>query len=214
MSKIVAPPRGGTRAAPQPAVRGESEARAPRVGGWPRARYPWYVRLIFAAQRRKYGRELEPARLWGRIPRAFLALTLLYRALDRAASPLEAELRSLVQVRVSQINGCGFCVDLNSAAALERHAAHGKLAALEDFERSPLFDARERAALAYAEAMTDSRLRVDDALFARVRRELDEEEIVELTALVAFQNLSSKFNAALGVPAQGFCASPGAKEDV
>ena len=118
-----------------------------------------------------------------------------------------------MQVRVSQVNGCGFCVDLNSAAAIERHAAYHKLAALEDFERSPLFDARERAALAYAEAMTDLRRRVDDVLFDRVRHEFDEDEIVELTALVAFQNMSSKFDAALGVPAQGFCATPGAKED-
>ncbi|MCL4798903.1 MAG: carboxymuconolactone decarboxylase family protein [Burkholderiales bacterium] len=197
---------------PSTATRGAS-ARAPRIGGRPPGRYPWYVRLIFAAQRRKYGRELEPARLWGRLPLAFLMLTLLYRALDRAASPIEAELRSLVQVRVSQLNGCGFCVDLNAAAAIERHAGHDKLAALADFERSPLFDARERAALAYAEAMTDPRRGVDDALFARVRGELDEDAVLELTALVAYQNMSSKFNAALGVPAQGFCAAPGAKED-
>ena len=185
----------------------------PRVAALPPGRYPWYARLILAAQRRKYGQELEPARLWGRLPRAFLMLTLLYRSLDRAGSPLEPGLRSLVQVRVSQINWCSFCVDLNSAAAVARHVGPEKLATLEDFERSPLFDARERAALAYAEAMTDSHRGVDDALFARLRREFDEDELVELTALVAFQNMSSKFNAALGVPAQGFCAAPGAKED-
>jgi len=185
---------------------------APRIGGRPAAQYPWYVRLIFAAQRRKYGRDLEPARLWGRLPRSFLALTLLYRSLDRAGSPIEPALRSLLQVHISQINSCVFCVDLNSAAAIERHAAHEKLTALENYEGSSLFSEREKAALAYAEAMTDSRRHVDDALFARLRREFADGEIVELTALVAFQNLSSKFNAALGVPAQGFCAAPGAKE--
>lgn len=57
--------------------------------------YPWYVRLILAAQRRKYGAELEPARLWGRLPRSFLFLTLLYRTLDRADSPIEPALRAL-----------------------------------------------------------------------------------------------------------------------
>jgi len=55
--------------------------------------------------------------------------------------------------------------------------------------------------------------RVDDAVFARLHHEFADDAIVELTALVAFQNLSSKFNAALGVPAQGFCAAPGAKEE-
>ena len=173
-----------------------------------RPRPPWYVRLILAAQRRKYGRELEPARLWSRMPRAFLMLTLLYRALDRRGSPLDAELRALVQVRVSQINWCAFCVDLNGAAALERHAARDKLAALESYERSALFTERERAALAYAEAMTDSKRGVDAALFARLRAHFNEQEVLELTALAGFQNLSSKFNAALAVPSQGFCATP------
>jgi len=184
-----------------------TEAAAARIGGGA-TRYSWYVRLIFAAQRRKYGIELEPARLWGRLPRSFLFLTLLYRSIDRADSPIEPALRALVQVRISRINWCDFCVDLNGAAALERAVAPQKLAALEDYERSPLYSERERAALAYAEAATTPAQRVDDACFARLRACFDEQAILELTALVAFQNLSSKFNAALGVPAQGFCALP------
>ncbi len=188
-----------------------SDGTKTRLGSLPPTRYPWYVRLIFALQRRKYGRPLEPALLWGRIPRAFLMLTLLYRSLDRAGSPLDPVLRSLVQVLVSQINGCGFCTDLNSATALERQGSMEKLAALADYESSSLFSERERAALAYAEAATDAARRVDDALFAQLRRFFSEQEIVELTALVAFQNMSSKFNAALGVQAQGFCARGQAK---
>jgi len=182
-------------------------AAKPRIGGFSPSRYPWYVRLILRLQQRKYGRALEPALLWGRLPRSFLALTLLYRSIDRDSSPLDAELRSLVQVRISQINWCTFCVDLNSAAALERHSTPEKLAALPQHASSPIFSDRERVALAYAEAVTDPARRVDDALFAQLRRHFPEQEIVELTALIAFQNMSSKFNAALGIPAQGFCAT-------
>ena len=167
--------------------------------------YPWYARLIFALQRRKYGAPLEPARLWARLPRALLFLTLLYRSIDRKRSPIEPGLRALVQVRVSQINWCAFCVDINGAAALEQDVSPEKLAALERFEASPLFTEREKAALAYAEAVTDSRRQADDACFARLRAHFDEQAIVELAALIAFQNMSSKFNAALAVPAQGFC---------
>lgn len=165
----------------------------------------WTVRVILALQRRRYGAELEPARLWGRVPRALLFLTLLYRSIDRKGSPIEPALRALVQVRVSQINWCAFCVDLNTAAALERHVPPEKLAALERLEGSPLFTEREKAALAYAQAATDPRTPVDDACRARLRAHFDEQGVVELTALIAFQNMSSKFNAALGVPAQGFC---------
>jgi uncharacterized peroxidase-related enzyme len=186
-----------------------SSPRAQRVAATPDRPYPWYVRLIFAAQRRKYGAELEPARLWGRLPRAFLMMTLLYRSLDRRSSPLEPALRALVQVRISQINWCAFCVDLNGAAALERAVAPEKLDALERFETSPLYSEREKAALAFAEALTDPARRVDDACFSRLRAHFDEQEVLELTALAAFQNLSSKFNAALGVPAQGYCARAG-----
>ena len=170
-------------------------------------RYPWYVRLIFALQRRRYGTELEPARLWGRTPKAFLALTLLYRALERKSSPLEPALRSLVIVRVSQINWCAFCVDLNSATAIERHIPAAKLAALGEFESSALFSEREKAALAYADAMTYSDRKADEALMLRLKAQFDDDAIIELTALIGFQNLSSKFNAALGVAPQGFCAT-------
>jgi AhpD family alkylhydroperoxidase len=178
---------------------------AARVATPPAHAYPWYVRLILALQRRRYGAELESARLWGRLPRSFFALTLLYRTLDRLGSPIEPALRALVQVRISQINWCAFCTDLNGAAALERAVAPEKLAALEQFENSPLYSERERAALAYAEALTDPARRVDDGCFTRLRAHFDEQAVLELTALAAFQNLSSKFNAALGVPAQGFC---------
>lgn len=180
-----------------------------RLAALPADAYPWYVRLILALQRRKYGAELEPARLWGRLPRAFLMLTLLYRALDRAGSPIEPGLRALVQVRISQINWCAFCVDLNGAAALERAVPAAKLAALAQCDTSPLYSERERAALAYAQALTDPARHVDDACFTRLRTHFEEQAVLELTALAAFQNLSSKFNAALGVPAQGLCERPG-----
>ena len=84
--------------------------------------YPWYVRLLFWLQRRRYGRELEPTRLWGRAPKAFVAMAAMYAALDGKSSPLDPALRALVQVRVSQINWCSFCVDLNSANCFSRDA--------------------------------------------------------------------------------------------
>ena len=172
-------------------------------------RYPWYLRLMFRRQRRRYGRELEPARLWARIPAAFVAMQAMYRALDRKSSPLEPALRSLVQVRVSQINGCDFCVDLNAFLGSGRGVTAERLRALPQFEDTALFTEREKAALAYAEAATRSDRRVEADLVARLRRWFDDQAIVELAALIAFQNMSSKFNAALGVPAHGFCALPG-----
>lgn len=168
--------------------------------------YPWYVRLIFRLQRRKYGRVLEPARLWGRTPRVFLAMSAMYGALDRKSSPLDPVLRSLIQVRVSQVNGCPFCTDINSASALKRGASAEQLAALAAFRDSPLFSDPEKAALEHAEAVTGVSGSAGAAPIGRLRTHFDDDAIVELTALIAFQNMSSRFNAALGVPSQGFCA--------
>jgi uncharacterized peroxidase-related enzyme len=118
-------------------------------------------------------------------------------------------LRSLVTVRVSQINGCGFCVDLNAATLLRRGASPQRIEALSAWRQSVLFTERERAALDYAEAVTRSDARVEDGHFERLRTYFDDDAIVELTGLIAFQNLSSKFNSALAVPPQGFCSLPG-----
>lgn len=171
-------------------------------------RFPWYVRLFFWNQRRRYGRVLEPARLWGRTPKVFAALALLYGAFDRRSSPLDPVLRTLVTVRVSQINWCAFCVDINSSLALKRGLTEEKLQALAEFAESPLFDARERAVLEYVEAVTYSDRQPTPQHFDALRRHFDDDAIIELTGLIGFQNLSSKFNASLGVAPQGFCSVP------
>jgi len=174
----------------------------------PGYRFPWYVRLFLANQKRRYGRELEPARLWGRSPMVFAGLSLLYGALDRKSSPIEPTLRTLITVLVSQINWCAFCVDINSATGIKRGLTGAHLAALPEFETSALFDARTKAALAYAAAITYTDRKVDADLMARLKSHFSDEAVIELTALIAFQNLSSKFNSALDVAAQGFCSVP------
>lgn len=135
-------------------------------------------------------------------------MAALYGAIDRKGSPIDPVLRSLVTVRVSQVNACRFCVDINSATLAQRAGSLDKGRSLADWRASSLFGERERAALEYAEAVTASGVPVSDELFSRLRRHFDDDGIVELTALIAFQNLSSRFNSALDVPAQGFCELP------
>lgn len=176
-----------------------------RIEPRPPSDYPWYLRPFFWNQRRKYGCVLDAALLWARSPRLFLAVAVLYGMIDRRRSPIDPVLRSLVTVRVSQINWCPFCVDLNSATLMKRGAGLDKIDALENWRGSDLFNERERAALDYAEAMTKTDHRVTDETYERLKVHFDDDSIVELTALIAFQNMSSKFNSALAVPPQGFC---------
>lgn len=170
--------------------------------------YPWSIRAFFWKQKRSYGTVLEPGMLWGRSPWVFATLALLYGALNRKRSPLDPALRSLVTVRVSQINHCAFCVDINASTLLKRGASMDKIEALQIWRDSGLFNDLERDALEYTEAMTYSDRDVDDELIARLKSHFDDDALVELTGLIAFQNMSSKFNSALDVPAQGFCQIP------
>jgi AhpD family alkylhydroperoxidase len=151
---------------------------------------------------------LDSALLWARSPKLFLGVALLYGMIDRKSSPIDPVLRSLVTVRVSQLNGCRFCVDLNSATLLRRGVDLEKVNALDNWQQSPLFTDTERIALEYAEAVTLRSSAIDDGLIQQLKSHFDEDAVVELTALIGFQNLSSKFNSALGVPPQGFCRVP------
>jgi alkylhydroperoxidase family enzyme len=78
-----------------------------------------------------------------------------------------------------------------------------KILALDDYATSPLYDEKERAALEYADRITITDRDVDDELFDRLRGYFDEDALVELTATIAWENSSSKFNRALRVPSQG-----------
>ncbi len=83
-----------------------------------------------------------------------------------------------------------------------------KLRAVTGWRDSTRFNEAERVALEYAERITLSDQRVDDALFARLKEHYSEAQIVELTAAIAFENFRSKLNPSLGVEAQGFCPLP------
>ena len=173
----------------------------------PASTLPWYLRPFFWNQRRKYGKVLGAALLWARSPRLFLAVATLYGAIDRRSSPIEPALRSLLTVRVSQINHCRFA-STSTPRLSQRGIGENQLWALDDWRASNLFSARERIALEYAEAITRSDLEVSDDLMARLKGQFNDDAILELTALIAFRTCRASSTPALDVPPQGFCRLP------
>jgi len=115
--------------------------------------------------------------------------------------------------RVSQVCHCAFCIDANALRLAQRSGGMAKVEAVATWRDSTLFSDKERAALAYAEAVSATPPLVDDALKAALRRHFSEQAITEMTSLLAFQNLSARFNAALDIPSQGLCVMPGEKHD-
>jgi AhpD family alkylhydroperoxidase len=174
----------------------------------PLAQYPWYLRWFFRRQARKYGETLSPSWLWGRQPALFAGMLALLGVFQRRRFAVDAALRSLVSARVAQLNGCEFCVDLNAYNLLKAVGSADKAAQVHDWRNNSLYSELERAALDYAETMTDITQRVQPAQIAALRRHFDDDGIVALTAWIAFQNLSAKFNAALGAEDNGLCQLP------
>jgi AhpD family alkylhydroperoxidase len=98
---------------------------------------------------------------------------------------LDTRLRDLVDIRVSQINGCAFCLDMHCREARDAGETQQRLDCLAAWRETDLFSAREKAALAWAEAVTLlSHTHVPDDVYAAVREHFSEAEIVDLTMVV------------------------------
>ena len=95
-------------------------------------------------------------------------------------------------------------MDANAAVGSRFGLTTEKIEALGDHATSPLFTEAEKAALDYADAMTDTSRDVDDELFARLQRHYDDDTIAELTMIIAWENASSRFNRAFRIPSQEF----------
>jgi len=105
-------------------------------------------------------------------------------ALDRYVreSGLERSLHELVKIRASQINGCAYCVDMHTKDARAEGETEQRLYATSVWRETPFFSERERAALAWTEAITRvSDEGVEDELFQSVRQQFSEKELVDLT---------------------------------
>ena len=104
-------------------------------------------------------------------------------------SGLEPSLIELVKTRASQINGCAFCIHLHTSDARAKGEREERLYLLDAWRESPLYSERERAALAWTEAVTlVSQTHVPDAVYAEVRAQFAEDDLVKLTLLVAAIN--------------------------
>lgn len=171
----------------------------------------WYFRPLFQLQKKKYGDELRAATVWARVPLLYSALMFFYAAFERRRSPLSPPLRALLQTYISQLNHCAFCVDLNAANAAKRYGNFDKVQAVSDWQESALFNETERDCLEYAREITLTDGQVGKPLVDRLRQHFDEKGVIELTALISFQNMSSKFNAALDIESMGFCQMPPAR---
>lgn len=114
-----------------------------------------------------------------------------------AKSTIKKSLQHLIELRVSQINGCAYCIDMHSKDLRHEGETEQRIYMLTAWRETPLYTDRERAALEWAEAVTlvaDSH--VPDEIYDRVKEQFSEQELFDLTFAVSAINLWNRFNVA------------------
>ncbi len=110
---------------------------------------------------------------------------------------LDHRLIDLVRMRASQINGCSYCLDMHSKDARATGETEQRLYGLDAWRETPYYSARERAALEWTEALTlVAETRVPDDVYARVREQFSEDELVHLSLAIVAINGWNRLNIA------------------
>lgn len=156
----------------------------------------WYSRRV-------YGTVLDPVRA-GTHNRRVLLSTLRLEFGVAKWKELDESLKALAVMATSAAIGCSWCLDFGYWENRRHGMDAEKLHDVPRWRESSVFTPLERDVMEYAEAMTLTPPTVDDDLVARLRKHLDEAALVELTAMIALENMRSRTNAALGLTSQGF----------
>ena len=178
------------------------------------------VKLAYHLTRRSTaqltGREperiIEPLEMYAHVP----GLLRGYARLEQATARLhrvDKRLRALAELKAATLTHCEYCIDLGSQISRRWGLSDAELLALPSYRSSALFTDLDKLVLDYAVGMSRTPAEVSDALVARLRKHFDDAQLVELTHLIALENLRGRFNLALGIGAAGFsegmvCAVP------
>ena len=170
----------------------------------------WYAR-------RRYGTQLEPLAAMGHNMPVTRADSIFELQIQRWRK-LDRRVKDLAVMASAAAIGCAWCMDFGYWESVTNHGVRPeKLRAVLHWRDSDAFTELERLVLAYAEAMTATPPQVTDEMVAQLSAHLSEAQLVELTAIVAVENLRSRINSALGLTSQGFkdrCEIPAGRDAV
>ena len=171
-----------------------------------------FVRFAHAASRRQLGRDVDPVGVYAHAP----GLLMGYGAFEKATAKqqrVDERLKVLAETKAAAIVNCEFCCDIASGIAHDAGIGEAQLLALPRYRESGEFSELECLVLDYATAMSRTPTNVTDELFAALREHFDERQLVELTNVIALENMRARFNSAFDMTPAGFsdgmvCVTP------
>jgi alkylhydroperoxidase family enzyme len=154
--------------------------------------------------RRRFGRNVEPLGAAEHHAGVLVAAGLTEMAAEKGWRKLDPHLAMLAIQAASGAIGCSWCIDYGYYEGIQRGVDPAKIHDVPKWQDSDVYDDRERAVLAYAEAACATPSAVDQEMVDHLKAHFNDAQIVELAAWVALENYRSRFNAGLGLRSQGF----------
>jgi alkylhydroperoxidase family enzyme len=183
-----------------------------RIEGVPTHKASPLVRLIYRLSRRRLKRDVDPIAVYAHAPGLLIGYGMFEQATSRLHN-VDERLKVLAETKAAAVVNCEFCCDIASSIAREAGVTEAELLALPRYRDSDQFSELEMLVLDYATAMSRTPTTVTDELFAQMREHFDERQLVELTNVIALENMRARFNSAFDMTVAGFsegmvCVAP------
>jgi AhpD family alkylhydroperoxidase len=146
---------------------------------------------------------LEPLRMYAHIPKLLSGYGRLEQAVAKL-DLLDRRHRALAELKAATTTRCGYCIDLGSQIARGWGLRDEEILALPDHRSAACFSEVDKLVLDYAAAVSRTPVEVSDELFDALRAHFDTAQLVELTHIIALENLRARFNLALDIGSAGF----------
>jgi AhpD family alkylhydroperoxidase len=181
------------------------------------AKAPLLARLMYRYAKRRFGEVPEPFAVGAHHMPLLVANAVHETLLERGSKKLPADVRELAVFWTARTVGCSWCVDFGAMIHRLDGLDVDRLKDVDNYATSPKFSDDERAAIAYADAMTTDPHLVTDEQVADLRQRFGDAGVMELTYQIGVENMRARMNTALGITEQGFnsgaaCRVPWASE--
>jgi len=175
-----------------------------RIEPLPPQRANWLIRTMYRYTKRRFGEVPEPFAVVAHHPRLLVTYAVHETMLQSASRTLPTSVRELAVLWTARTVGCSWCVDFGSMLLRLDGLDVERIKDIENYATSPRFTDDERAAIAYADAVTTDPHSVTDEQVADLRTRFGENGVIELTYQIATENMRARMNTALGITEQGF----------